>query len=181
MQELSKAPTKNKKKSKKIKKVTWDVEVDGEEDEGEWTVVKRRKQATTMQVEMKVTAPETPLSSTLVVWTTKPEQLQAEMRKRYPAAAKLVRGVRVKSDHTILMATPNEAELLRSMEQGLQKVGIDAREYKLKQVRLAYAARVGLDQQVREAGVCNHFMQRRPCPFGRNCKFRCYKDGGWRV
>ena len=88
------------------------------------------------------------------------------MRHKHPAAAKLVGGVRVKRNHTIIMTTPNEVGLLHSMVKGLQSQGFDARVYEPKQSRLAHAAQRGVDKQMRGVGVCNHFAQQKPCFYG---------------
>ena len=184
-EELSQPPAKKKSIKRKKKGGAWSDVGGREEDGAGWMVVERRKKAAEgRKVQMRVSVHRAPPVSTLVVWTVEPEKLQEEMKRSCPAAAKLVAGVRIKKDHTIIMADPSEVELLQSMEKGLQSAGIDARVYRTRPSRLAHAAQRGMDQQVRGVGVCNHFLQRRACTYGRHCKFRCYKDEhgkGWGI
>jgi hypothetical protein len=128
---------------------------------------------------MKVTVTKPSPISTLVVWTSlTADQLEAKMKAEHPAAAKLVEKARTMKDHIILMAQPDEADLLRSMQKGLYKQGLPVRVYRHKEARLAHAARAGVDQQVRGAGVCHNLYQNQPCKWGINCRFRCYNSGG---
>ena len=128
---------------------------------------------------MTVTVTKPSPVSTLVVWTSlTADQLEAKMKAEHPAAAKLVKKARSMKDHIILMAQPDEANLLRSMQKGLYKQGLPVQVYRHKEARLAHAARAGVDQQVRGAGVCQNFYQNQPCKWGINCRFRCYNGGG---
>jgi hypothetical protein len=114
-EELSKPLPKKPTKKTKRKVVKWGPGVRGggeEEEEEGWTVVGRKKQGRQdeddRKVQMRVTVAQ-PLVNAMVVWTKEPETLEREMRHKHPAAAKLVGGVRVKRNHTIIMTTPNES------------------------------------------------------------------------
>jgi len=74
-----------------------------------------------------------------------------------------------------LMARGEDSEELKGRAQEMGRWGMRVSEYKIHAPMAARSA-VGLQQQVRNAGVCWKYSARQHCQYGVACRFKCYPN-----
>ena len=98
----------------------------------------------------------------------------AEIGNREQTVSRLIQSTRQKNGHIILMATEENDSELRRRLPWFKEIGLQAKEYFLKDTALARSALTGMQSKVKETGVCRAYLAGEFCKFGRNCKFKCW-------
>ena len=117
----------------------------------------------------------TQVSSVVVYTSATEEQLMMEIRNREPTTSNLIQSTRQKTGHIILMTSEEKDAELRKRLPWFREIGLEAKEYFLKDTALAKKAQTGMQLQVKETGICHAYMQGISCKFGHLCKFKCYQ------
>ena len=89
---------------------------------------------------------------------------------------KYIQSARQKQGHVILEALRSECDKLRGYADRLRGKGYQVKPYYFTNSNLAARSKAGLDDQVKEQGICWNYAEGKACKFGDRCKFKCHKD-----
>lgn len=144
------------------------------DDDAEWQ--QPRKRSVSMRVTSEAGQAGGPTVGCLVVYTTIGKERLLEDIKKDEQVWKCILSARQKQGHVILEALRSECDKLRGYADRLREQGYQVKPYYFTNSNLAARSKAGLDEQVKEQGLCWNYARGETCKFGARCKFKCYKD-----
>ena len=114
--------------------------------------------------------------SAVVIYTQElADEVLKKIANKDQKVADLVASTRQKEGHVVLVASTENAQGLKECLQWLKSWGFQAKEYRIRPSPMVSSAIQGMDEQVREAGLCHNFLKGEECPYKGHCKYKCYR------
>ena len=166
-----------KMKEKKRKNVQFKgVEDGGSPDDTEWQLPRKRRVSMRVTSEASEAGAGEPAVGCLVVYTAVGKDRLLEDIQKDDQVGKYIQSARQKQGHVILEALRSECDKLRGYADRLRGKGYQVKPYYFTNSNLAARSKAGLDEQVKEQGICWNYAEGKACKFGDRCKFKCHKD-----
>lgn len=148
--------------------------VEPSSDDTEWQLP--RKRSVSMRVTSEAGESGEPTVGCLVVYTTIGKERLLEDIKKDEQVWKCIQSARQKQGHVILEALRSKCDKLGGYADRLREKGHQVKPYYFTNSNLAAGSKAGLDEQVKEQGLCWNYARGETCKFGARCKFKCHKD-----